>query len=397
MSKIFALNAGSSSLKFSIFEIPSEEVVASGLIDRIGLNDSNVVIKYNGEKFTDVKDVSDHDVATKILLEKLKTLGIIKNFDEIAGTGHRVVAGGEVFKDSLLIGEDELNQIDALSEYAPLHNPAEVKVIRAFHKLLPGKPAVGVFDTSFHTTMPAENYLYGVPYEYYEKYGARKYGAHGTSHKYVSLRCAELMGKKPEEVNIITCHVGNGASITAVKKGKSIDTSMGFTPVAGVVMGTRSGDVDPSMLAYIMEKEHIDMTEMLHILNNESGLKGLSGVSSDMRDVEEAMAKGNKRAKIALDVYISAVRRYVGSYLAELNGADAIVFTAGVGENSAPFREQVLADMENLGIKIDKERNESTKEGLISTDDSRVKVYVIPTDEELMIVRDTVRLGHINA
>ncbi|KXB33105.1 acetate kinase [Aerococcus christensenii] len=397
MSKIFALNAGSSSLKFSIFEIPSEEVVASGLIDRIGLNDSNVVIKYNGEKFTDVKDVPDHDVATKILLEKLKTLGIIKNFDEIAGTGHRVVAGGEVFKDSLLIGEDELNQIDALSEYAPLHNPAEVKVIRAFHKLLPGKPAVGVFDTSFHTTMPAENYLYGVPYEYYEKYGARKYGAHGTSHKYVSLRCAELMGKKPEEVNIITCHVGNGASITAVKKGKSIDTSMGFTPVAGVVMGTRSGDVDPSMLAYIMEKEHIDMTEMLHILNNESGLKGLSGVSSDMRDVEEAMAKGNKRAKIALDVYISAVRRYVGSYLAELNGADAIVFTAGVGENSAPFREQVLADMENLGIKIDKERNESTKEGLISTDDSRVKVYVIPTDEELMIVRDTVRLGHINA
>ena len=397
MSKIFALNAGSSSLKFSIFEIPSEEVVASGLIDRIGLNDSNVVIKYNGEKFTDVKDVPDHDVATKILLEKLKTLGIIKNIDEIAGTGHRVVAGGEVFKDSLLIGEDELNQIDALSEYAPLHNPAEVKVIRAFHKLLPGKPAVGVFDTSFHTTMPAENYLYGVPYEYYEKYGARKYGAHGTSHKYVSLRCAELMGKKPEEVNIITCHVGNGASITAVKKGKSIDTSMGFTPVAGVVMGTRSGDVDPSMLAYIMEKEHIDMTEMLHILNNESGLKGLSGVSSDMRDVEEAMAKGNKRAKIALDVYISAVRRYVGSYLAELNGADAIVFTAGVGENSAPFREQVLADMENLGIKIDKERNESTKEGLISTDDSRVKVYVIPTDEELMIVRDTVRLGHINA
>ena len=278
-----------------------------------------------------------------------------------------------------------------------MHNPAEVKVIRAFHKLLPGKPAVGVFDTSFHTTMPAENYLYGVPYEYYEKYGARKYGAHGTSHKYVSLRCAELMGKKPEEVNIITCHVGNGASITAVKKGKSIDTSMGFTPVAGVVMGTRSGDVDPSMLAYIMEKEHIDMTEMLRILNNESGLKGLSGVSSDMRDVEEAMAKGNKRAKIALDVYISAVRRYVGSYLAELNGADAIVFTAGVGENSAPFREQVLADMENLGIKIDKERNESTKEGLISTDDSRVKVYVIPTDEELMIVRDTVRLGHINA
>lgn len=397
MSKIFALNAGSSSLKFSIFEIPSEEVVASGLIDRIGLNDSNVVIKYNGEKFTDVKDVPDHDVATKILLEKLKTLGIIKNFDEIAGTGHRVVAGGEVFKDSLLIGEDELNQIDALSEYAPLHNPAEVKVIRAFHKLLPGKPAVGVFDTSFHTTMPAENYLYGVPYEYYEKYGARKYGAHGTSHKYVSLRCAELMGKKPEEVNIITCHVGNGASITAVKKGKSIDTSMGFTPVAGVVMGTRSGDVDPSMLAYIMEKEHINMTEMLRILNNESGLKGLSGVSSDMRDVEEAMAKGNKRAKIALDVYISAVRRYVGSYLAELNGADAIVFTAGVGENSAPFREQVLADMENLGIKIDKERNESTKEGLISTDDSRVKVYVIPTDEELMIVRDTVRLGHINA
>ncbi|WP_198434904.1 acetate/propionate family kinase [Aerococcus urinae] len=395
MSKVFALNAGSSSLKFSIYEIPSEEVVASGVIDRIGLGDSNITIKYNGEKHQDVKDVMDHDQATKTLLDKLESLNIIEEYDEIAGTGHRVVSGGEKFKESALIDEEGLKIIEEVSEYAPLHNPAEAQIIRAFKELLPDKPAVAAFDTSFHTTMPEKAYLYGTPYEYYEKYGARRYGAHGTSHKYVSQRAAELMGKPVEDVNIITCHIGNGASITAVQGGKSIDTSMGFTPVAGVVMGTRSGDVDPSLLEFVMRKENLNMEEMLSVLNNKSGLLGVSGVSSDMRDVEAAADQGNERAKIALEVYVNAVKRYIGSYLFELNGADAIVFTAGVGENSPEFRQAVLENTDKLGIELDKERNQSVEEGLISTDDSKVKVFVIPTDEELMIVRDTVRLGNI--
>ena len=305
------------------------------------------------------------------------------------------MAGGEHFKDSTLLNEDDIQMVEKLAEFAPLHNPAEAKVIRAFQKVLPGKPTVGVFDTSFHTSMPKKAYLYSVPLKYYEKHQARRYGAHGTSHKYVAMRAAELMGKPFEDLKIITCHIGNGASITAVDHGKSVDTSMGFTPLAGVTMGTRSGDVDPSLLQYIMDKEGLSMSEMIHILNNESGLLGLSGISSDMRDVEEAEANGDENAKVALEIYYDRVIKYVGQYLAVLGGADAIVFTAGVGENSKEFRQGVMEAFDWAGVKIDHEKNDTRKEAKISTEDSSIAVYAIPTDEELMIVRDTVELGDI--
>ncbi|MDK6680255.1 acetate kinase [Aerococcus sp. UMB8608] len=395
MSKVFAINAGSSSLKFSIYEVPSEEVISSGLIERIGLNDSIVTIKFKGEKHEETLDIEDHEVAINHLLKKLEELQVIESFDEIAGSGHRIVAGGEHFKDSALLDEADIQKVEELAVFAPLHNPAEAKVIRAFQKVLPGKPTVGVFDTSFHTTMPEKAYLYSVPFEYYEKHQARRYGAHGTSHKYVAERAAELEGKDIKDLKIITCHIGNGGSITAVDGGKSVDTSMGFTPLAGITMGTRSGDVDPSLLQYIMEKEDLSMDEMITILNKKSGLLGISGVSSDMRDVEAAAAEGNERAQVALDIYYDRVRKYVGGYLTVLGGADIIVFTAGVGENSASFREEICKNMEWAGIKLDSERNDTRDEAKISADDSKVAIWTIPTDEELMIVRDTVRLGNI--
>ncbi|MGX7371975.1 acetate/propionate family kinase [Aerococcus sanguinicola] len=395
MSKVFAINAGSSSLKFSIYEVPSEEVISSGIIERIGLKDSIVSVKFQGEKHEETLDIEDHEVAINHLLKKLEELKVIESFDEIAGSGHRIVAGGEHFKDSALLDEEDIQKVEELADFAPLHNPAEAKVIRAFQKVLPGKPTVGVFDTSFHTTMPEKAYLYSVPFEYYEKHQARRYGAHGTSHKYVAERAAELEGKDIKDLKIITCHIGNGGSITAVDGGKSVDTSMGFTPLAGITMGTRSGDVDPSLLQYIMEKEGLSMDEMITILNKKSGLLGISGVSSDMRDVEAAAAEGNERAQVALDIYYDRVRKYVGSYLTVLGGADVIVFTAGVGENSASFREEICKDMEWAGIKLDSERNDTRDEAKISADDSKVAIWTIPTDEELMIVRDTVRLGNI--
>lgn len=396
MAKIFAVNAGSSSLKFSIYEVPSEEVIASGLIDRIGLNDSNVIIKFNGEKHTEVVDIPDHDRATEILLDRVKSLGIVTDFDEIVGSGHRIVAGGERFKESELLDEAGIKAVEDLSPFAPLHNPAEAKVIRAFQKVLPGKPVVGVFDTSFHTTMPEKAYLYPVPYEWYTELSARKYGAHGTSHKYVSEQAAKLLGKPIEDTKIITCHIGNGASMTAVQGGKSVDTSMGFTPLAGLMMGTRCGDVDTSLLQYVMKEKNMDIDEMIASLNNKSGLLGVSGISSDMRDVQAARGEGDKRSTIALGIYTNRVKQYIGSYLATMNGADAIVFTAGVGENSPEFRKEVLEDMEFFGIELDDERNNTERNGLISSDNSKVAVYVIPTDEELMIVRDVVRLGDIH-
>ncbi|MDO4671260.1 MAG: acetate kinase [Aerococcus sp.] len=395
MSKVFAINAGSSSLKFSIYQLPEEKVISSGLIDRIGVGQSNIVIKTEDDKYTNVKDIDNHEQATEELLNQLKSMKVIESFDEISGSGHRIVAGGEFFKDSALLDEEGVQKVEALAEFAPLHNPAEAKVIRAFQKVLPGKPTVGVFDTSFHANMPEKAYLYGVPYEYYEKYQARRYGAHGTSHKYVAQQAAAKMGKKVEDVKIVTAHIGNGASLTAVKYGQSIDTSMGFTPLAGVVMGTRSGDVDPSLLQYVMGKEGIDYDEMMRVLNNESGLKGLSGISSDMRDVEAAAEEGNHRAQIALEIYAHAVKRYIGSYIAELNGIDALVFTAGVGEHDPSFRQAAIDEMDNLGLKLDPERNNTVSDGLISTDDSPVKIFVIPTDEEKMIVEDTIRLGNI--
>lgn len=392
MSKTIAINAGSSSLKWQLFEMPQEEVIAKGIVERIGLPDSIFTIKYGeDQKFEVVQDIPDHEVAITMLLEKMKELAIITDFNEITGAGHRVVAGGEYFKDSAVIDDEALRQIEELGEFAPLHNPAEALVIRVFQKVLPNTKNVAVFDTSFHTTMPKKNYLYSVPLEYYEKYKARKYGAHGTSHRYVSERAAKVLGKPIEELKIITCHLGNGASITAVEGGKSVDTSMGFTPLAGVTMGTRSGDIDPSLLPYLMKKLGLNKIEdMIDVLNKKSGLKGLSGVSSDMRDLEN---NEKPEAQLALDIFADRIRKYIGSYVAELNGIDAIVFTAGIGENDINMRKRIIDGLSWFGCKIDDEKNNVRGvEGIISTDDSTVKVLLIPTDEEVMIARDVERL-----
>ncbi|NKZ27421.1 acetate/propionate family kinase [Vagococcus lutrae] len=388
MSKTIAINAGSSSLKWQIFEMPEETVIAKGIVERIGLNDSIFTISYGeGEKFHNVLDIPDHEFAVNMLLYKLTELNIVSSLEEIEGAGHRVVAGGEYFKESALVTADALAKIEELGEFAPLHNPAEAKVIRVFEKLLPHTVNVAVFDTSFHTTMPAENYLYSIPMEYYEKHKARKYGAHGTSHRYVSERAAEMLGKPIEDTKIITCHLGNGASITAVEGGKSIDTSMGFTPLAGVTMGTRSGDIDASILPYIMKKEGMtDINEMIDILNKKSGLLGLSGISSDMRDVQ---ASDTENAKTALAIFINRVQKYIGSYVAVMNGVDAIVFTAGIGENAIELRRDIINGMTWFGCEIDDEKNNIRgEERVISTDDSSVKVLLVPTDEEVMIARD---------
>ncbi|MGX7059947.1 acetate/propionate family kinase [Vagococcus humatus] len=392
MSKTIAINAGSSSLKWQLFEMPEEKVIAKGIVERIGLKDSIFTIKYGeGQKYNDVLDINDHEFAIHMLLEKMTELHIIESFDEIEGAGHRIVAGGEFFKTSAKIDEEAIQKIEALAEFAPLHNPAEAKVIRVFEKLLPKTTNVAVFDTSFHTTMPAVNYLYSIPMEYYEKHKARKYGAHGTSHRYVSERAADMLGKPIEELKIVTCHLGNGASITAVDGGKSIDTSMGFTPLAGVTMGTRSGDIDASVLPYIMDKEGItDIKEMVNILNKKSGLLGISGISSDMREVESA---DTEEAKLAVEIFNNRVQKYIGSYVAAMNGVDAIVFTAGIGENAIETRRDIINGISWFGCEIDDEKNNVRgEERVISTDDSKVKVLLIPTDEEVMIARDVEEL-----
>ncbi|WP_086350377.1 acetate/propionate family kinase [Candidatus Enterococcus clewellii] len=393
MSKTIAINAGSSSLKWQLYLMPNEEVIAKGIVERIGLNDSIFTIKYGeDQKFEEIVDINDHDVAVKMLLDKLIELGILSSYDEITGVGHRVVAGGEDFKESVVIDDEALAKIEALADLAPLHNPANAMGIKAFKKILPEIISVAVFDTAFHTTMPKHNYLYSIPTEYYEKFSARKYGAHGTSHQYVAQRAAEMMGKPIEELKIITCHLGNGASITAVDGGKSVDTSMGFTPLAGVTMGTRSGDIDPSLLPYLMDKLGLtDIKEMIDILNKKSGLLGLSGISSDMRDLENNIDK--EEVQVAYDVFTDRIRKYIGSYVTVLNGVDAIVFTAGIGENDAHVRSEVIKGMTWFGCEIDAEKNNVRgKETVISTDDSKVKVLLIPTDEELMIARDVERL-----
>lgn len=396
MSKIIAINAGSSSLKFTLYQMPEETAISSGIIERIGLNNSIFTIKYgNGEKYSVTEDIPNHEIAVEKLMNQLQELKIIENFDEITGVGHRVVAGGEDFKESTLIDDEVLAKIEALGDLAPLHNPANATGIRAFKKLLPEITSVAVFDTAFHTTMPEVNYLYSIPTEYYEDFAARKYGAHGTSHQYVSERAAEILSKPLEDLKIITCHLGNGASITAVEGGKSVDTSMGFTPLAGVTMGTRSGDIDVSLLPYLMDKLGItDIKEMVNILNKKSGLLGLSGVSSDMRDVEEAAAEGNKRAQTALDIFYNRVQKYIGQYIAVMNGVDAIVFTAGIGENSASTRKMIIDGISWFGCELDDEKNNVRgEERIISTEDSKIKIVLVPTDEEKVILNDVVRLG----
>lgn len=395
MAKIIAINAGSSSLKFQLFEMPSEEVITKGLVERIGMNDSVFTITVNGEKQKETLDIPDHNVAVEMLLNKLTDLKIIESLNEIEGVGHRVVHGGEEFADSVLITEEVLQKIEELSELAPLHNPANITGIRAFHKVLPNVPAVAVFDTAFHQTMPESSFVYSIPHEYYEKYGIRKYGFHGTSHKYVSERAAEMLGRPLSQLRLISCHLGNGASITAIQGGKSIDTSMGFTPLAGVTMGTRSGDVDPALIPYIMEKTGKTAEEVIDVMNKESGMLALSGFSSDLRDIETEAANGNERAELALSVFASRIHKYIGSYAARMYGVDAIIFTAGIGENSDVIRARVLNGLEFMGVYWDPALNELRgDERFISYPHSPVKVMVIPTDEEVMIARDVVRLSN---
>ena len=391
MAKTIAINAGSSSLKWTLYEMPAEETIASGIVERIGLENSIFTIKYGeGKKYEDVLDINNHQVAVELLLEKLVDLEIVSDINAIEGVGHRVVAGGEVYNKSALITDDVIDQIEALNELAPLHNPANVTGIRAFKKVLPDITSVAVFDTSFHQTMPPVNFMYSLPYEYYEDFNVRKYGMHGTSHQFVAQRAAEILDKPFDELKIITCHLGNGGSITAVENGKSIDTSMGFTPLAGVTMGTRTGDIDAAITPYLMEKlELTDVQDMIDIFNNQSGLKGISGVSSDMRDLETAEAEGNERAELALRIFEDRVRNYVAQYLVKMEGADAIVFTAGIGENAPATRQNIIKNFNFLGIELDEELNNVRgKERIISTEDSKTKVILIPTDEELVIARD---------
>lgn len=395
MSKTMAINAGSSSLKWKLYEMPEEETLASGIVERIGLKDSIFTIKYNGDqKYEDVLDIDDHQFAVELLLNKLDELNILENIDEIEGVGHRVVAGGELFSESALVTDEVIEQIESIIDLAPLHNPPNLTGIKAFKKILPDITSVAVFDTSFHQTMPAVNYLYSLPYEYYEDFDARKYGAHGTSHQFVAERAAEMLEKPLEELKIITLHLGNGASITAVENGKSIDTSMGFTPLAGVTMGTRTGDIDASLIPYLMNRLDLtDVQDMIDIFNNKSGLTGISGISSDMRDLEDAESKGNERAELALRIFEDRVRNYIGQYIVKMEGVDALVFTAGIGENAPETRANIMKNLEFMGIKLDEERNNVRgEERIISTDDSAAKVLLIPTDEEIMIARDVERL-----
>jgi acetate kinase len=394
--KVIAINAGSSSLKFQLFDMPEETVITKGLIERIGLNDAVFNITVNDEKREEVTDIPNHEVAVKMLLEKLTGYGIIDSLDEIDGIGHRVVHGGEVFNESVLITDEVVSKIEELSDLAPLHNPANLTGIKAFHNVLPNVPAVAVFDTAFHQSMPESSFLYSLPYEYYEEYGIRKYGFHGTSHKYVSERAAEMLGRPKEQVRLISCHLGNGASIAAIEGGKSIDTSMGFTPLAGVAMGTRSGNIDPALIPFIMEKTGSTADEVLNILNKKSGMLGVSGFSSDLRDIEQQASEGNERAELALEVFANRIHKYIGSYASRMYGVDAIVFTAGIGENSTLIRERVLQGLEFMGVYWDPARNKVRgKEAFVNYPHSPVKVMIIPTNEEVMIARDVVEKGNI--
>ena len=397
MEKIMAINSGSSSLKFKLFAMPAEEELAAGQIERIGIDGSRVTIKNQaGEKYTEETPVPDHKAAVSLLMKLLRQLSIVTDPEEITGVGHRVVAGGEAYKQSVIVSDDDVAQIKALAEYAPLHNPANGAGIQAFRELLPHAVSVAVFDTSFHQTLPPENYIYSVPYEWYEKWGVRRYGAHGTSHRYVTQRAAEILGKPYEQLKLISCHLGNGSSVCAVQNGQSFDTSMGFTPLAGLTMGTRSGDVDPSLVGFVMDKLGItNGNEMVTLLNHEAGLKGISGISSDMRDILAQAADGNDRAQLALDIFVRNIVRYIGQYVAEMGGVDALIFTAGIGENSAPIRKLVLDRLAYLGIKLDSAANEQPDgDCVISTPDSAVTALRIKTNEELMIARDVQRLAH---
>ncbi len=395
MSKIMAVNAGSSSLKFQLFEMPSEEVLTSGVVERIGFKDGIFTIKVNGEKVTSTQAIIDHKVAVELVLEALIKFNVVSSLDEIKGVGHRVVHGGEKYASSVEISHEVESAVIELSELAPLHNPANMVGYRAFKKALPGARHVAVFDTAFHQTMTDDIYLYPLPYEYYQEYKIRRYGFHGTSHFFVSNRVANLMGKDVKDVNVITCHLGNGASLSAVKGGKSVNTSMGFTPLAGIMMGTRSGDIDPAIITYLMRKNHKTAEEIIDVLNKKSGMLGVSGLSSDARDIDTAIKEGNSRALLTRKLYANRVAQTIGSYFVQLGHVDAIVFTGGLGENDVAVRASILELVEEaMQIKLDYELNNSVrgKEVCLSKSDSKVQVWVVPTNEELVIAQDTVTI-----
>lgn len=397
--KILVINAGSSSLKYQLIDTAENKVLAKGLCERIGINDSKLTYKPAGkEGFELVHDMKDHTDAIKLVLDALvdKTHGVISDMSEIDAVGHRVVHGGEKFAKSVLLTDEVIETIESLNDLAPLHNPANLMGIRACRAIMPNTPMVGVFDTAFHQTMPPEAFIYALPYEAYTEHMVRRYGFHGTSHNYVTLRAIEMLGKPAEETKIITCHLGNGSSVAAIKGGKCIDTSMGLTPLEGLPMGTRSGDIDPAIVGYLMKKLDLDLKEMDSYMNKKSGMLGISGVSSDFRDLSAAAADGSKRAALALDVFAYRVKKYIGAYAAALDGVDAIVFTAGVGENDRGMRARILEGLDYLGVDVDFEYNSSCPRGeevVISKPNSRVKVFVIPTDEELMIARDAEKLA----
>lgn len=391
---ILVLNCGSSSVKYKLIDVDSKTTLAEGGVEKVGLPGSFLKFKLpDGDKKTIEMPIPDHKKAINDILNILTdpTFGCIKSFDEINAVGHRVVHGGEKFNKSVKIDDEVIEKIKECYDVAPLHNPANMTGIEAITELMPGVPQVAVFDTAFHQTMPKEAYMYALPYELYEKYAIRRYGFHGTSHRYVSRRACDFLGLPFDKQRVITCHIGNGGSITAVLDGKSIDTSMGLTPVEGLMMGTRVGDVDPGALTFIMDKEHLTTKQLSDLINKKSGVAGISGISSDMRDIDAAIEKGDERAKLALDMYIYRIIKYVGAFAAVLNGVDVIVFTGGVGENQQVLRKRVCDHLSYLGVKIDDDVNLSSRgeEKLISAADSKVKVVVIPTDEELMIARDT--------
>lgn len=394
--KILVLNSGSSSLKYQLFDMTDESVLAKGLVERIGLEGSLLTHRpANKEKQVINTDIPDHTTAIQLVLDALTNpdYGVISSMDEIGAVGHRIVHGGSVFTETTIINDEVVAEIEKLIPLAPLHNPPGIAGIKACRSILPNVPQVAVFDTAFHQSMPEVSYIYGLPYEYFEKYGIRRYGFHGTSHRYVSHRAAEILGEPLEDLKMITCHLGNGSSIAAIDKGKVMDTTMGFTPLEGLMMGTRSGNVDPAIISFIMEKENLTIKEVDELLNKKSGFLGVSGVSSDLRNVEEAVSEGNYRAQLAIDMFYQKIVRFIGAFVAEINGIDVLVFTAGIGENSPQMREAVCDKLEFLCLFIDKEKNKFRgEEREISRPGSKVKVFVIPTNEELMIARDTATL-----
>ena len=389
--KIISINAGSSSLKFTLFEMNDESVIASGVFERIGCESSCYTIKFDGQKIVQEVELNNHTDAVNILLEKLIALEIINSYDDIKGVGHRIVHGGSKYTESVFVTDQVIQDIEDLKNYAPLHNPAHVLGIKAFKEVLPEVPMVVVFDTAFHQTMDEVSYIYPVPYDWYTKYGVRKYGAHGTSHRFITESVKEIIGK--DSFKLISCHIGNGGSISAIKDMKCVDTSMGFTPLAGIMMGTRSGDIDPAIIPYVMEKEGKNASEIIDDLNKNSGLLGVSGVSNDMRDVVTSADEGNERAILAKNKYVRRVVDYISSYYALLEGCDILVFTAGVGENNIPIRTAICEKLKCFGVELDEEANQVRGEVCkISSDNSKILVYVIPTDEELMIAKDTLKL-----